>query len=309
MEDTYYQYSTVTGYFLQDEPSTDPRTFDFATTNFGLIEREYDTDSSLQDHESTQWQRFSHKLQALNREAPSDIRYILAFMGRHGDGWHNRAERFYGTKQWDCYWSTLEGNGEISWADAHLTERGTAQALAVNAFWNKEIAEQSILTPEKFFVSPLSRCLRTAELTWTGVTLPSDRPFNPEVKELLREGMGIHTCDRRSNKTYIESTYPFRIESGFTEEDQLWLPHLRESDSALIVRLKRFLDDIFKHNNDTVFSMTSHGGATHAMLRNIGHRDFPLNTGAVIPVLIKAELVHGKEPERPVEPWQPKPDC
>ena len=309
MEHTYYRYTTVTGYFLQDDPATDPETFDYATTNLGLIDRPYDTDPSCYAHNPTQWQRFAHKLRSLNKEAPPGTRYVLVYIARHGEGWHNRAERKYGTHQWDCRWSLLDGDGEIYWADAQLTEQGVSQALAVNAFWKEQIAEQLIWTPEKFFVSPLDRCLRTALLTWSDVDLPSGCPFNPVVKEFLREAIGIHTCDRRSNKTYIQSTYPFRIEPGFAEEDPLWILELRESNPALDLRLKQLFDDIFRHNDDTVFSLTSHGGAVGAMLRNIGHRPFPLKTGAVMPVLIKAELLRGEEPEIPIEPWKPKPDC
>jgi broad specificity phosphatase PhoE len=308
-EQTYFKYTTVTGYFLQDDPSTNPDAFDYTKTNLGLIDRIYDPDSSLEGQNLTQWQRFANKLESLNQGAGPRTRYILAYLARHGEGWHNRAEREYGTKAWDCYWSTLDGDGEMFWADAHLTEQGVSQALTANAFWKREIIEQSILTPEKFFVSPLDRCLRTVQLTWSGVNLPTEHPFDPEVKEMLRECIGIHTCDRRSNKSYIKSTYPFRIEPGFAEEDPLWLPDLRESRSALTVRLKHFLDDIFRQSNATVFSLTAHGAAVDAMLRAVRHRDFPLKTGAVIPVLIKAELLPGNEPERPVDPWEPKPDC
>jgi broad specificity phosphatase PhoE len=308
-EKKYYKYSTVTGYFLQDETSTDPASFDFATQNLGLIDRAYDTDLSLQGRNISQWYRFAHKLHTLNQAAPDGTRYILAYIARHGEGWHNRAEKKYGTKAWDCYWSTLDGDGETFWADAHITDKGVSQALAVHSFWKRKIAERSILAPEKFFVSPLDRCLRTAQLTWTDIKLSAQHPFDPEVKELLREAIGIHTCDRRSNKTYIQSTYPYRIKPEFVEEDPLWLPDLRESDSALTARLKRLLDDIFEHHNDTIFSLTSHGGAVGALLRAVGHREFPLRTGAVMPVLIKAEVFHGKEPEVPIDPWKPKPDC
>ena len=309
MEHTYYSYSTVTGYFLQDDPSTNPETFDYATSNLGLIDQPYDTDLSVQGHTPNQWQRFAHKLQTLNREASSGTRYVLAYMARHGEGWHNKAERIYGKKEWDCHWSALDGDGDIVWADAHLTEEGISQALAANDFWKRAVAERSILIPDKFFVSPLDRCLRTAKLTWADIDLPFNHPFKPVVKEMLRECIGIHTCDRRSNMTYIQSTYTYKIEPGFAEEDPLWLPDLRESDPALTIRHKHFLDDIFSHHNDTVFSLTSHGGAVGAMLRAVGHREFALKTGAVIPVLIKAELFPGEEPETPCVPWEPKPEC
>lgn len=154
-------------------------------------------------------------------------------------------------------------------------------------------------------MSSLDRCLQTAQLTCSGVNLPLDRPFNPVVKKMLRDCIGIHTCDRRSNKTYIQSTYPYEIEPRFAKEDPLWLPDLRESNSALTVRLKHFLDDIFTHSSDMVFSLTSRGGAVAAILRAIGHRDFPLKTGAVI----KAEIFYGEEPEASVDQWEPKSEC
>jgi broad specificity phosphatase PhoE len=309
MEHRYYKYSTVKGYFLQDEISIDPETFDFATQNFGLIDRAYDTDPSLHGRNKSQWYRFGHQLHALNQAAPDGTRYVLAYIARHGEGWHNRAEKKYGTKAWDCYWSTLDGDGEIFWADAHITDKGVSQALAVHSLWKQKIAEKSILAPEKFFVSPLDRCLQTAQLTWADIKLPAEHPFDPEVKESLREAIGIHTCDRRSNKTHIQSIYPYRTEPGFAEEDPLWIPDLRESDPALMARLKRLLDDIVEHHSDTIFSLTSHGGAVGALLRVIGHREFPLKTGAVMPVLIKAEVLCGEEPTVPTDPWKPKPDC
>lgn len=309
-EDSYYKYTTVTGYFLQDDNSTNPDTFEYNTTNFGLIDRSYDTDSSVEVSNPTPWQRFAHKLQVLNEEAPYGTRYILIYMARHGEGYHNRAERKYGTKLWDCYWSLLDGDNELYWADAHITEIGRSQALAVNEYWKRQIAEQHVLAPEKFFTSPLDRCLRTAQLTWSDIDLPRQNRFKPEVKEYLREAIGIHTCDRRSNKTYIKSTYPgYKIEKGFAEEDPLWILELRESDPAMAIRLKSLLDDVVSNNDETVFSFTSHGGATGILLQVIGHRRFPLRTGAVLPVLIKVEQISGEPPEMPNEPWKPKPDC
>jgi len=170
--------------------------------------------------------------------------------------------------------------------------------------------EQHIPPPQSYYVSPLDRCLSTANETFSTLTLPQDRTFNPMVKELLREGMGIHTCDRRSSKSYISSTHPaYNIEDGFAEDDPLWVPDLRESTSAHTVRLKKLLDDIFSHDSSTFISLTSHGGSIAAILRVVGHREFPLRTGAVIPVLVKAKTMSGEAPTASVEPWTPKPTC
>lgn len=70
---------------------------------FGLIEQEYDTDKLLADHgrNSTQWQRFAHKLKVMNQIAPRNVTYRLLYLGRHGQGYHNVGIIFYGDAAWD----------------------------------------------------------------------------------------------------------------------------------------------------------------------------------------------------------------
>lgn len=59
-------------------------------------------------------------------------------------------------------------------------------------------------------------------------------------------------------------------------------------------RMKKLLDDIFTHDNSTYISFTTHSGSIASLLRITGHREFRLPTGAVIPVLIKAEMTHAE---------------
>lgn len=54
--------------------------------------------------------------------------------------------------------------------------------------------------------------------------------------------------------------------------------------------MKKLLDDIFAHDDSTYISFTTHSGSIASILRVIGHREFRLPTGAVIPVLIKGEM-------------------
>jgi hypothetical protein len=153
------------------------------------------------------------------------------------------------------------------------------------------------------------------------------------VKELFREAIGVHTCDRRSSKTYIHENYPtYTFEQGFVEEDPLWNPVTRETDSAEDKRLRTVLDDVFSHDDSTFISVTSHSGAISSMLRGeflpfifpiearlrgrgrlirivLGHRVFSLNTGAVIPVLVKAEMVEGPAPTMTVQPYTTVSTC
>ena len=247
----------------------------------------------------------------MNSAAPAETRYKLLFLGRHGEGYHNVAEKFYGRTAWDCYFSALDGNGSITWSDAHLTPTGKDQAQSNRDFWEEQMQDQKVPAPDSYYVSPLDRCLETAQLTFSRLDLPASKPFKPTVKELLREANGIHTCDRRSSRSYISSTYPScTIEPGFAEVDPLWLPDLRESDSALTLRLKTLFDDIFTTDGRSTFtSLTSHSGAIAGALRAVGHREFRLKTGAIIPILVKAVRVQGERPKEKIDPWTPMPKC
>lgn len=302
---SYINYTTVTGYFLQDEPSTNASTFNFMTTNFGLINRTYPADSTLHSHHNlTQWQRFTHQVTQLNREAPRGTEYKLLYMGRHGDGYHNDAQAYYGTPAWNCYYSELDGNSTVTWSDAHLSPLGVAQALAVNEFWASEIKDQKIPTPQSYYTSPLTRCLQTANYTFNGLDLPAAHPFLPQVKEYLREGISGHTCDRRSNETYIHDLFPsYRIEPGFTQSDELWVALHGETSTDQAVRSKRVLDSVFSADGSTYISITSHSGEIGSLLSVLDHRVFGLSTGAAIPVLVKAQTVGGAAATTALQPY------
>lgn len=192
------------------------------------------------------------------------------------------------------YWSKIDGIPELTWADPEVTAQGILQAIGARNFWASALVNASIPAPESYYSSPLIRSLETARLTFSNLSLPADRPFKPVVKELLREALGEHTCDRRSRRSVIEKRFPeFEIEEGFTEEDELWVPEVRESNPDMDARLTRFLDDVFG-NDDAVFvSLTGHGGSTGAILRAVGHRKFALATGGVMPIMVRAECAGG----------------
>ena len=212
----------------------------------------------------------------------------------------------------NCYWSLLKGNGTSVWADAELTKDGIEQALIANHFWRSLIADQKINTPQSYYTSPLSRCLATANLTFSGLPLPRRHPFIPTIKAKLREGISEHTCDHRSNKTYIHNSFPsYKFEPNFPEDDQLWTGATSETSQAQDYRSKQLLDDVFGHDRSTYISFTSHSGEIRSILRVLGHREFSLSTGAVIPVLVKAETVSIEDATSTVSSatWTPSPHC
>lgn len=301
----HINYTSVTGYFLQDDPSTNASTFNFMTTNFGLINRTYPADTTLRSHHNlTLWQRFEHQVTQLNRVAPRGTEYKLLYMGRHGDGYHNDAQTYYGTPAWNCYYSELDGNSTVTWSDAHLSPLGVTQALAVNKFWASQISNQKTPTPQSYYTSPLTRCLQTANYTFNGLGLPARHPFAPLVKEHLREGISGHTCDRRSSKTYIHNLFPsYRVEPGFTEDDELWVALHGETGIDQDVRSKRVLDSVFSTDGSTYVSITSHSGEIASLLRVLGHQVFGLSTGATIPVLVKAQTIRGTAATTSLQPY------
>ncbi|KUJ16758.1 phosphoglycerate mutase-like protein [Mollisia scopiformis] len=307
----YISYSSVPGYFLQDNNSTNSSTFDFVATNFGLINQTYPTDAQFDPKNTkSQWERFANQVFRLNLVSPSNIEYKILFIGRHGEGYHNAAETFYGTPAWNCYWAQLDGNSTVTWFDAHLDANGVAQAQTVNNLWSRLIATQNIQTPQSYYVSPLTRCLQTANVSFSGLDLPASHPFVPEVKELLREGIDIHTCDSRSNLTYIKSLFPsYTIEPGFTEYDLLFRQSTSETPTAQGLRSKTLLDQIFSTDGETFISFTTHSGEASSLLSVLGHRSFSLSTGAVIPILVKAETLSGTAPVTTVLPYTSQVVC
>ncbi|GFF45222.1 probable phosphomutase PMU1 [Aspergillus udagawae] len=308
----YYEYTTVPGYFLQDEASTDPSTFDYTANNFGLINRTYDADD--ENTRLTQWQRFYNHVHELNKQAPHKTEYKVFFFGRHGQGWHNAAESFYGTPAWNCYWSLLDGNATATWADADLTPAGIAQAQTAHDFWASRIAREEMHTPDAYFVSPLTRALRTANITFSALDLPKKAAaFRPLVMESLREGISLHTCDHRRSRSYISRLFPgWEIEEGFSEEDELWNRVTAETSAAQDVRSKGALDKMFERTDtkDLFVSVTAHSGEIASLLRVLGHRAFSLSTGAVIPVLVQARKFSNKcAPEPTKVPWSTSAHC
>ncbi|KAI4717450.1 phosphoglycerate mutase family protein [Aureobasidium sp. EXF-10727] len=288
-----YQFSVVENIFKQGLPGTDADTFEYAKENFGLIQQEYPSDTTLDDAANkTQWQRFEHHIRELNAHAEEGVEYKVLYLGRHGQGYHNVAESRYGTKLWDEYWAKQEGDEHAHWADAHLTPIGEHQALDVHAFWTTALAQAKVPAPETYYTSPFYRCLQTAWLSFHSLSLPTDKPFIPIVKELLRETNGVHTCDRRGDSSVIRKDFPtYVLEQGLPETDVSWTATHRETPAEHILREHICLEQIWdeQSNRGMFLSLTAHSGTIAAVLGAVGHRRFALPTGGVIPVAVRGE--------------------
>lgn len=69
--------------------------------------------------------------------------------------------------------------------DARLTELGISQAKTAHDAWKKQI-EHKIPSPQSYYVSPLNRCCKTAQVTFEGLDMPLTNPFRPVIKEVSR---------------------------------------------------------------------------------------------------------------------------
>ncbi|CAE6452328.1 unnamed protein product [Rhizoctonia solani] len=276
-------YDTVSGFFIQSDGSTTPQAHPPA---FGLKSRA----------SSTYWGDFEASIKSLQRSAPKGVRYVVCWLARHGQGWHNVCVDKYGPVEWENHWSKLNGNNEMTWGpDAKLTPLGETQAKEVNALWKQELSrpDDPIPLPTKLFSSPLARALATLDLTFKDI-LPGDENTKekPLVLEDLRESLAPYTSDHRSSKTEIQETYPsFRFEVTFTDKDELWGESVSESSGRFRSRMKATLDHIFQdllEETDTFISITAHSGVAATILQLIGHPSYPLPSGGVIPIVIKA---------------------
>ncbi|KAI6163259.1 histidine phosphatase superfamily [Pisolithus thermaeus] len=273
-------YETVVGYFAQDNPGPVTPGSDFHEAlppRFGLI-----------DDSPERWSKLIASIQQLNIDAPTHVQYKLFFLGRHGQGYHNFAWEKYRAKPWDDYWSKLNGDGELTWGpDPELTPLGEGQADEAHVAWKTEF-QCGLPFPEKLYCSPLSRAIRTNQLSFKDLN-PDGRKTT--IVENIREEFGIHTCDKRRTRTYIHETFPeYLIEDGFTEEDELWTPDVRETWEDVDVRVKAVLDMIFKNDKEQFISITAHGGFINAFLRVTNHLPYVLPTGGVIPIVVKATI-------------------
>jgi broad specificity phosphatase PhoE len=77
----------------------------------------------------------------------------------------------------------LDGADGITWSDANLTEVGQGQARDVHGLW-KKLLPKGLPPPDTFYVSPLTRTIETADLSFEGLELPDNKPYKPLIKEV-----------------------------------------------------------------------------------------------------------------------------
>lgn len=72
----------------------------------------------------------------------------------------------------------------MSWLDAEMTPTGYTQAAAANAFWRTALASTKVPIPQSYYISPMARCLATANASFSTLPVWAEQPFAPMVKEV-----------------------------------------------------------------------------------------------------------------------------
>jgi broad specificity phosphatase PhoE len=150
-------------------------------------------------------------------------------------------------------------------------------------------------SPQSIYSSPLRRCLRTTELAFAPV-IDAEPGVTPIIKEKLRERLNTHTCNQRSSRAWIATTFPrFEFEHGFAEADQLWSPDRREIHEEHTQRSKELLDDIFTHDDNQIVALVAHSVAIKALFAATGWQKVPVAAGSVYPLLVCRSRVKKEE--------------
>ncbi|KAI1204657.1 phosphoglycerate mutase-like protein [Annulohypoxylon truncatum] len=296
------QYTAVPGYFYHDTEPEGPGYRARTHPDLGLLDRPYDTDSRFlneisklpRDQQAVtpqdKWARFRYFLKYLNERGQGKVEWKLFYVVRHGEGDHNVKEKEVGRAEWERYWSRVDGDGLKNWSDAHLTDYGRQQASNLAPY----VTRDRLCHPQSVYTSPLARCLETTDIIYRRAM--HDRYIRHAIiKENIRERFGVHVCDRRSTKSWIQSNYPWmRTEHGFSERDELWKPDRRETVEEAAERARSALHDIWEHDSNMFIAITAHSGFVRALYSAVGHADVWLAPGVMMPVLIKREVVDRK---------------
>jgi broad specificity phosphatase PhoE len=238
----------------------------------------------------------------------------LLFLIRHGQAWSNFLEDELGPDLWygvvsKCGFTA--GNGtEYQIFDAELTELGEHQAAALNEALRDKDVYASITGGKtaRAVVSPLSRCLNTANIVLDGLDIK-----NYTVEELIRETLGSDTCDARRSASdpphgkpkcgpceydqglrskFPNYTFPVegRDKSEFgllTDDDTLWKKHKREKQPHQVQRATDFLYTLFDNAEEQVVFVVTHSGFTRSLLLAVGREPYRPQNAEVVPVIVE----------------------
>lgn len=249
-------------------------------------------------------------------DADPDSKLLL--LVRHGQAISNWLSDTLGPDEWfgveeKCSYTNDNGT-TYGVFDADLTDMGQSEASALNAMlgsagWFPKLTGGKTTSA---LVSPLSRCLQTAELVMEG--LPID---NVQVEEAIRETLGEDTCDARRSMSNPDPAHRERIQGpcpfdeglakrfpyfnfkivnasdpGFglkSDADKLWTKE-RENQKDQTKRALRFLENVFAYSEEKVVLVVTHSGFARSILLAVGREPYRPQNSELVPLLVKKVL-------------------
>jgi len=194
-------------------------------------------------------------------------RVTTLYFVRHGHGAHNQAEDEVGSDVWENFEAKKD-----KYEDPALTATGIGQARQLHDAVKLAVRTGGF-TPELILVSPLTRAIETARISFESLwqTLPV------YSLEWVRETNGKNTCDRRRTLTALRALHPHIhfVQSEFVADaDVLWRADWRESNDEVQARSRRVLNWIWSREEQHIV-IVSHAGFISRCLRELGF--FPDN--------------------------------
>jgi broad specificity phosphatase PhoE len=182
-----------------------------------------------------------------------DHRVITLYFVRHGQALHNIAAEIFGDY---AYFDPI-------YRDAELTEKGIAQAKALQLFFKRN-------PPDLIYSSSLRRCLQTLDNSLVNINNMNNMN-NIIVDDRLIERCGQHPCNKRSDKQELHTfiNKPINIEN--VNENIPW-PNKRETNEEIIHRGREWyynmLDLVRENNNINRIVIYTHYEFLDTMLNN-----------------------------------------
>jgi broad specificity phosphatase PhoE len=158
---------------------------------------------------------------------------------RHGLSLHNKLYHKHGSKTFY----------DSDYVDTMLLPEGKQQARILGETWDE------INNIELVIVSPLKRTLETAVNIFEDIDVPII------ALEICREfPMGLHTCNKRSNKEELELLYPrVNFDNILSNKDDLWNDKKEESIDSLNSRIT-LVKKYIKNRPEKNIAFVNHAG-------------------------------------------------
>eukprot|EP00250_Pteridium_aquilinum_P002631 c12855_g1_i2 orf=219-1259(+) len=198
----------------------------------------------------------------------------IVHLVRHAQGYHNVA----GDLDYEAYMS-------LDFVDASLTPLGWEQVDELRRHLERIKITKNV---DLVVTSPLMRTMQTAVGAFGGPEFNEGDPSPPLMVmngggsdhpaisssgcppfmavELCREHMGVHPCDKRQSVSMYRTIFPsIDFSEVEIDEDTLWEADVRETDSDLIERGKRFLEWLARRKEREIVVVSHSGFLSHLL--------------------------------------------